>query len=113
VNGNVVERLQYILAEHPEARDSYKSAMAWYWLEFDGLDAALRQALAETLDDHQVDALCTELATAFQQWFVRFATSPKTLQNRAMEVQSDRAELDASPDVRRWRDRQARAGRVK
>jgi len=113
VSGNVVDRLEYILTEHPEARDSYKAAMALYWLEFDGLDAALRQALPDTLDAQQADDMCSELAGAFQKWFERFATSPKTLQNRAMELQSDKTELDSSPDVRKWRDRQSRAGRIK
>ena len=113
VSGNVVDRLEYILTEHPETRNSYKAAMALYWLEFDGLVVALRQALPDTLDAKQADDLCSRLADAFQKWFERFATSPKTLQNRAMELQSDKAELDASPDVRKWRNRQSKAGPVK
>ena len=113
VAGNIVDRLKAILAEHPEARDSYQAAMALYWVEFDGLDAALRKALAQTLPEPQAGDLCEDLVDAFQEWFVRFATSPKTLQNRAMELQRQDPDLDATPDTRAWRDKQARAGPVK
>lgn len=110
--GSVVDQLEYILTEHPEARDSYKRTMALYWLEFDGLEAALRQALTRELGTAP-DGLAEAVGAAFAEWFVQFATSPKTLQNRAMELQSDRTDLDATPDVRAWRERQSRAGPVK
>jgi hypothetical protein len=41
------------------------------------------------------------------------ATSPKTIQNRAMEIQRRKAHLDASPAVLKTRARQAKAGPVR
>lgn len=111
--GSIVDRLEYILTEYPEARDSYKAAMARYWLEFDGLEAALKNALIDVLDDRLVDVLLPGLTDEFVRWFTNHATSPKTLQNRAMELQSERDDLDATPNVRAWRDRQSRAGPIR
>ena len=113
VAGTIVDRLEYILSEYPETRNSYKAAMVRYWLEFDGLEAALRAAMVDVLDDRLVDVLLPGLVDEFVRWFIAHATSPKTLQNRAMELQSEKAELDASEDVRAWREKQSRAGRVK
>jgi len=41
------------------------------------------------------------------------ATSSKTIQNRAMELQSMYPELDADPEVRARRQKQARQGPVR
>jgi hypothetical protein len=50
---------------------------------------------------------------AFRRWMASpEATSPKTLQNRAMEVQREYPELDANSTVRAWRDSQGRNGPV-
>lgn len=95
VGGTIVDKLTYILEEHPEARDDYMAAMFRYWQQFDGLGEVLG-----------------EKAEAFLEWFTSQATSVKTLQNRAMEIQRRRGDLDASSDVRKWRDRQAKAGPV-
>ena len=93
--GNIVDKLTWILEQHPAARQDYKLAMYYYWLEFDGL--------AEILDGK---------ADAFKQWLIDNATSPKTLQNRCMEIQNKHPDLEAPPEVEKWRQRQARAGRV-
>ena len=96
--GNISERVAEVLRRHPEARNSYKALMFWYWVECDGLDGVLD---AQALDD-------------FRRWFCsKDVTSPKTLQNRAMEVQNDNPALDACPEVEIWRQRQSRAGVVR
>lgn len=95
IAGTIVDKLTHILQSHPEARDDYKTAMALYWLEFDGLDEVLG-----------------EQADAFRQWFESRATAPKTLQNRTMEIQNKYPTLEASSDVEEWRQRQATAGPV-
>jgi hypothetical protein len=95
VSGNIRDRMRYILSEYPKARDDYRLALYLYWREFEGL--------GELLGDK---------ADAFRQWFVNSATSPKTLQNRTMEVQNRNPELEASPDIAQERQRQAKAGPV-
>lgn len=95
ISGNLYDRLTYILTEYPEARDSYMLAIFRFWMELEGLD--------EVLGDK---------ADAFKRWFVRQATSPKTIQNRIGELQSRHPELEASPEVERQRQRQAKQGRV-
>ena len=93
---NIIERIEKILEDNPQACNSYKSVMVLYWLWYDGLDAILDK----------------KTFIAFQKWFIEKATSPKTLQNRAMEIQRRRPDLDANPTVREWRDRQGKAGPV-
>lgn len=96
--GNISERVAEVLRRHPEARNSYKALMFWYWVECDGLDTVL--------DERELDA--------FRSWFCsRSVTAPKTLQNRAMEIQNANPGLDACPEVETWRQRQSRAGVVK
>jgi len=95
VSGNIRDKMRYILTAYPDARDDYKLACYLYWREFEGL----REALGER-------------AEAFREWFVHHATSPKTLQNRAMEVQRWHPELEASPQVEEQRQRQATQGPV-
>ena len=95
VSGSISQRLEYLLSEHPEARDDYKAVMALFWLEFDGL--------ADVLGDK---------ADAFREWFVRSATSPKTIQNRCMEVQNDHPELEASKEIADLRLRQSTQGPI-
>jgi hypothetical protein len=95
VSGNLRQKMAYVLQKYPEARNDYRLAMFYFWLEFEGLD----DALGEKVD-------------AFREWFVDRATSPKTLQNRTMEVQNRNPELDASPAVEEQRQRQSTAGPV-
>ena len=95
VSGNVVDKMTAILEDDPAARTSYKRAIGSYWIQFDGL--------AHVLGDR---------ADAFLDWLERHATSPKTLQNRCMEIQTERPDLEAPPEVERIRQRQSRAGRV-
>jgi len=90
---SIKDRMAYILEQNPEARDDYKLAMAMYWFEFDGLH--------EVLGDRAVD---------FRDWFIAQATAPKSIQNRAGEVQNENPRLEACPKVARWRERQSRAG---
>ena len=93
VAGDIVDRVRHILKNHPEARDDYRVLVARYWLEFDGLDRIID---GET----------------FVDW-IRHATSPKTAQNRAMEIQREDPDLDSTPAIRRRRDYQAKAGIVR
>jgi len=95
VSGNIRDRMRFILTKYPEARNEYKLACYLYWREFEGLGEALG-----------------EKADAFREWFVNHAVSPKTLQNRAMEIQSQHPELEASPDIERQRQKQATQGPV-
>ena len=93
--GSVADKVEAILRKRPSARNSYHELMYWYWLEHDGLD--------DVLPSHRQREI-------FRIWFAGLATSCKTLQNRAMERQRANPGLDASDDVRQWRDRQACAG---
>lgn len=95
--GSIQERIEHLLENHPGARDSYHELILRYWLNYDGLGAILA-----TQDQR----------AAFRCWFLERATSTKTIQNRAMEVQRRRPELDSSPQVRQSRDAQASAGPV-
>lgn len=96
VTGDLVDRLTYILEQYPAARDNYRVALARYWLEFDGLD----RVLGDKTD-------------AFVDWFTNHATSSKTLQNRTGEIQNQRRDLEASPEIARWRETQSKAGPVR
>jgi hypothetical protein len=94
VTGSIKDKVAYILEQYPEARDDYKLLVLRYWQEIDGLNV-------DTMD-----------AAAFQAWLLQKATSWKTLQNRAMEVQNERPELEASPEVEKQREIQSRAGPI-
>jgi len=78
-------------------RDSYAELVGRFWLQFDGLDAVLP----------------VEYHEPFLRWLGNGATSWKTIQNRCGEIQNQRPELDASPEVRAQRERQAVQGRVR
>ena len=95
--GDTKDKIAHILEEYIDARDSYHAVMFYFWRDFDGLDGVLDPGALED----------------FRRWFVTKATSTKTLQNRAMECQRERSELDARADVRAWRDKQATAGVVR
>jgi hypothetical protein len=95
VQGNLRERMAYILRKYPAARNDYNLACFYYWLEFDGLDAVLGD---------KVDA--------FRSWLVKQATSPETIRRRTQEVQNWKPELDADPDVEEYRQSQSRRGPV-
>lgn len=113
VSGDIVDRIEALLVERPELRDSYQALKAAYWAEYDGLGDALKRPLAERVGEPAATELVTDLVEAFQVWFTQHATSGKTIQNRAMESQRRNPDLDASTDVRKWRNKQARAGPVK
>lgn len=98
VAGNVVDRLDHLLETCPDTRESYMTLIARYWLTYDGLSALL----ADPITDEN-----------FLAWFEQAATSPKTLQNRAMEIQRRKSHLDASPGVRKKRQAMATAGPVR
>ena len=94
IAGNIVDRIEWLLETYPDARDDYTVLIIRYWLEFDGL--------ADLVDEE-----------AILEWARQRVTAPKTLQNRAMEIQRRRPDLDARPEVREWRNRQAKAGVVR
>ncbi|MBN2446594.1 MAG: hypothetical protein JXO22_07710 [Phycisphaerae bacterium] len=95
---DVVEGLKAVLLDNPDARNDYKTMIAAYWLRFDGL--------AQLLENNPTPE-------AFATWMRDRATSPKTLQNRAMELQREYDQLEATAEVRRYRNMQARAGVVR
>ena len=95
VSGNLRDKVRFVLSEYPHARNEYKLTIYYFWTEFDGLGEVLG-----------------EKADAFKDWLVNQATAPKTIVNRAMEVQSWRPELEASPEVEQQRQRQATQGPV-
>jgi hypothetical protein len=95
VAGDIVARITFLLETLPETRNDYKTLMAYYWLRFDGLESGLHDA--ET----------------FTKWFTTCATSPKTIQNRCMEVQSARPDLEADTATQKLRARQAKAGPIR
>lgn len=94
--GDVVEKVTSVLERYPETRDSYKRLMVRYWAEYDGL--------SDLMDRGQLHR--------FTQWFEARATSAKTLQNRAGEIQNDRPDLEASAPMAKQRRWQAHQGRV-
>lgn len=98
--GSVSDKIASILRRHSDARNDYHALIYWYWVECDGLVGILEE-IAETGS-----------TAAFYAWLVGEATSTKTIQNRAMEIQRKYPELDARPEVRKWRDDQATAGPV-
>lgn len=95
--GNLEDKVEDILDRFPGTRGSYRALMFRFWVEYDGL--------GDVLGDK---------AEAFAKWFLNHkrSTSTKTLQNRAMEVQKRRPDLDAEKSTRAWRNKQARRGRV-
>jgi hypothetical protein len=98
IAGDVVDRIRYLLRTHRDARNDYKVLIARYWLHFDNLPLVL---------------LADDFVTAFIDWMQHSATSAKTLQNRCMEIQSAEPDLDADPDVRAKRRRQATQGPIR
>jgi len=95
--GLIVQNVAWILEKFPDARNSYPRLMVRYWAAFDGLQSVLGG---------------DEAVEKFLRWFTSRATSSKTIQNRAGEIQNEHPELEACPDVARWRLQQSRAGRV-
>lgn len=95
--GDVVDNVTWILEKFPDTRNSYPRLMVRYWAAFDGLHSVLGG---------------DEAVEKFLRWFTAQATSSKTIQNRAGEIQNAHPELEACPDVARWRLKQSRAGRV-
>jgi len=91
----ITERVTYILEAYPDTRNSYKLLIARYWLEFDGLRQLLQKAPLTVSD--------------FLQWILH-ATPAKSIQNRGMEAQNIRPDLEASPIIEQRRQRQAGAG---
>jgi len=93
--GDVIAKVTHLLETDESCRDSYAELVGRFWLQFDGLDHVLP----------------VEYHEPFLRWLRNGATSWKTIQNRALECQRERPELDASPEVRALRDRQATQGR--
>ena len=100
VAGDIVDRITYLLRTYPDTRNQYKTLIARYWIHFDGL-ADVLPANGNNLD------------LAFCDWMRDIATSPKTIQNRAMEIQAAHPDLAPDPATRARRDRQARQGPVR
>ncbi len=92
----IVERIELVLESDPETRNRYKALMAQYWYNYDGLD--------QFMDE--------ETFQRFRRWFTGKATHPKTIQNRAMEIQRANRALDSNPFWREIRDKQGTQGRV-
>lgn len=107
--GTIKDRIISILRRHPDARNSYQALMYWYWVECDGLLDAIEACGG---GDWPYRKHARIDGDPFRKWLVSRATSPKTLQNRCMEVQREHPGLDASDEVREWRDAQAVAGPV-
>lgn len=97
VAGDIPTRIAYLLSQRPVTRDSYPRLVFEYWLEFDGLS----------------DILPPEQLAALRDWMERRATSWKTIQNRAGEVQNQIPALEATPDIADRRRQQAKQGRVR
>lgn len=66
--GTIYERCERILRDFPETREDDKVFYLRYWTEYDHLD------------------LVTVGALDFSEWFLEFATTPKTLYNRRQEL---------------------------
>lgn len=96
VSGNIVDKLTAILEDDPGSRSSYRRVVGRYWIEYDGLAGLLG-----------------EKADLFLEWLEQHATSPKTLQNRCMEIQNARPDLRPPENIQRWREAQSHAGPVK
>ena len=94
--GDIVAKVRAILEDDESTRDSYAELVAAFWFQYDGLG----------------DVIPLEYHTAFTEWLHK-ATSWKTIQNRAGEIQRNNPHLDSSPDVREKRNRQARQGVVR
>ncbi len=97
VAGDVVEAVRHVLETDAGARDSYMEVIGQVWFLRDGLDSVLPP----------------ECHDGFLRWLRRDATSPKTIQNRCMELQRMYPELAASPVAQERRKRQATQGPVR
>jgi len=95
--GDVIDKVTHLLETDESCRDSYAELVGRFWLEFDNLDIWLP----------------VEYHEPFLRWLNNGATSWKTIQNRALEIQRQRPDLDASPEVRALRERQSKQGRVR
>jgi hypothetical protein len=93
---DVVERIRHLLRQQPWLRDSYAMLIGAYWLEFEGLD---RFIPPERQDE-------------FLRW-IDMVTKPKTIQNRALEIQKSEPDLAPSPKARRIRDWMSKQGIVR
>ena len=93
-NGTDADRVRHLLETDEGCRNSYAELVGRYWLQFDGLD----------------DVLPAYLHEPFLSWLSREATSWKSLQNRAMEVQRARDDLAPAPDVEQYRQKQGEGG---
>lgn len=97
--GDIKQRVAALLEQHPDARQDYARLVFYYWRDCDGMSALF--------------ARFPGLETAFLDFIAGRATSWKTIQNRAMEVQNENPDLEAAPAVQRLRQQQARAGVIK
>lgn len=96
VRGDIYDKLAYIMETYPETQADYKALYFRFCMVFCGLRAVL-----ESGD-----------ASRFEHWFRYRAPSPKTINNRAGELQNKRPELEPA-EVREKRLKQSRQGRIK
>jgi len=86
-NGTATDRVRHLLETDEGTRNSYAELVGRYWFQFDGLD----------------EVLPAEYHDAFLRWLALEATSWKSIQNRALEIQRARDDLAPSPDVEKYR----------
>jgi len=90
--GSDHDKALHILAEHPDSRNSYRIGIFYWWLDFDGLEEALKSLAAFKL-------------------FLRYkATPPHTIRNRIQEIQNQYPHLDASEEVEEYRQKRSKQG---
>jgi len=94
VAGDIDNRVEFILRTYPEAQDDYNVMDALYYWEFGHVADFWRGTRGQWV-----------------QWWCQ-VPSPKTLHNRAGEIQNRHPELE-SEETRKRRALQAKQGRVK
>lgn len=102
-SGPLKDRIAWILEKHPEARDDHQLVHVLYWQYYDGLERVLNPVGDSDIEDP---------LERFKWWYMNKARSPKTIQNRCMEVQRERPHLAASKSAQKKRRRQATQGAV-
>ena len=103
-NGNLRQRIAWILDHHPEAKEDYRLTAFYYWLEYDGLAGILAPGAPQP----DIDAALSR----FLEWYITTARNPKTLLQRTQEVQRERPHLAPSAQTQARRKRQGRAGPI-
>ena len=89
------ERVKWVLQEHPEARDCYRTAQFYVWLYWYNL----RDNLGSV--------------EQFRKWYTSEKTvAAKTILQRCQEVQKQNPELRPRPSIQKRRQQQSRQGPV-